>query len=124
MPSGGGPLTVGGTVVGAVGAAATSVWLSGRCDSATAGAVRDRLHAAVRSGQGPLVVDMSTVDSLDAVGLGVLVGTQRLAAQHDRPLVLRGTPERLARLLRVIGLDRVLPTMPAVPAQPARPPAA
>jgi anti-sigma B factor antagonist len=123
MPSGAGPLTVGGTVVGGVGAA-TAVWLSGRCDSATAGAVRDRLHAAVGSGQGPLVVDMSNVDSLDAVGLGVLVGTQRLAAQRDRSLVLRGTPERLARLLRVIGLDRVLPTMPAEPARTAQSPAA
>lgn len=103
------------------------MWLSGRCDATTAGTVRDRLHAAVRAGRGPLIVDMSTVDSLDVVGLGVLVGAQRLAAQRDRQLLLRGTPERLGQLLRVIGLDRLLPTVPvalAAAPDPARPPAA
>ncbi len=87
------------------------VRLTGRFEAIAAGAVRERLHAAVAAGSGRLLVDLSGVDSIDATGLGVLVGTQRLAERSGRSLALWGTPERLARLLRVTRLDRVLPTV-------------
>jgi|GEM_PF-1512604 len=92
----------------------TVVRVSGRFDTHTAGAVRERLHAAVRQGDGLLLIDLSTVETFDATGLGVLVGTHRLAEQAGRPLALRGTPERLVRLLHITRLDRFLPTV-AVP---------
>lgn len=82
--------------------------LTGRVDATSAAAVRDALHAAVLDGTGELVVDMTGVDALDAVGLGVLMGTHRLALGSDRSLVLDGCPPRIARLLRAIRLHRVL----------------
>lgn len=88
------------------------VVLSGRLDVRTVSAVRDELHAAVDSGSGRLVVDMSEVVQVDATGLGVLVGTHRRAQLAGRRLVLRGTPPRLRRLLRATRLERVLPTEP------------
>jgi anti-sigma B factor antagonist len=102
------------------------VVLVGRVDSGTTAAVRERLHAAVAAGSGMLVIDLTGVSLIDVTGLGVLVGTQRLAERSGRTVVLRGTSERLSRLLRVTGLDRVLPTVPgpsrpaAVPPAPAR----
>jgi anti-sigma B factor antagonist len=84
------------------------VAVSGRVNAQSAARVRGRLHAAVRSGAGPLVIDMSQVESLDAVGLGVLMGTHRLAVEHGRTVVLRGCPPRITRLLRAIRLHRVL----------------
>lgn len=90
----------------------TVVHVSGRFDTHTAAAIRERLHAAVRQGDGLLLIDMSTVDTLDATGLGVLVGTHRLAEQAGRQLALRGTPARLTRVLHLTRLDRFLPTVP------------
>ncbi|HEY3501485.1 MAG TPA: STAS domain-containing protein [Actinocatenispora sp.] len=101
------------------------VRLAGRLDSHTTGAVRERLHAAVRDGDGPLLIDLSALDTIDATGLGVLVGTHRLAEQAGRPIALRGTPKRLQRLLRVTRLDRFLPTVEiGDPVSAERPPAA
>jgi anti-sigma B factor antagonist len=101
------------------------VVLAGRVDSVSTAAVRARLHEAVGGGSGPLVIDLSQVTLIDASGLGVLVGTQRLAERAGRHMSLRGTPDRLSRLLRVTGLDRVLPTVPgAASSSPARLPAA
>jgi len=84
------------------------VVLTGRLDATTAGRVRDILHAAVLDGTGELIVDMSAVEALDAVGLGVLMGSHRLAEAGGRALVLTGCRPRIARLLRAIRLHRVL----------------
>lgn len=72
--------------------------------------MRDQLHAAVDGGHGPLVLDVTRVEMVDGVGLGVLVGAQRRAARAQRRLVLRGTPPRLRRFLRATGLEPILPT--------------
>jgi anti-sigma B factor antagonist len=84
------------------------VAVSGRVNAQSAAGIRGRLHAAVHNGAGPLVIDMSQVESLDAVGLGVLMGTHRLAAERERTVVLRDCPPRITRLLRAIRLHRVL----------------
>jgi anti-anti-sigma factor len=84
------------------------VALFGRLDARGATAARAALHAAVLDGAGDLVVDMSGVDSLDAVGLGVLVATRRLAYRHGRTLVLEGCTPRVAHLLHTTRMHRVL----------------
>lgn len=86
----------------------SEISLSGRLDARAAGPVRDALHAALATGSGPLVVDISGVELLDATGLGVLVGAHRRARLEGRELVLRGAPPRVARLLKVTRLDRVI----------------
>lgn len=84
------------------------VTLTGRVDGATVAACRETLHRAVDEGRGPLVVDLTAVVSVDATGLGMLLGTAVRASRAGRPMVLRGTPPRVARLLRATGLDTVL----------------
>jgi anti-anti-sigma factor len=86
------------------------VTLTGRVDAATVAACRELLHRAVDDGSGVLVVDLTDVVMVDATGLGMLLGTARRADRAGRPMALRGTPPRVARLLRVIGLDGVLRT--------------
>jgi anti-sigma B factor antagonist len=95
------------------------ITLIGRLDARAAGAVRDALHGALGDGSGPLVVDISGVELLDATGLGVLVGAHRRARLDGRELVLRGASARVARLLRVTRLDRVITLAPAQTAVPA-----
>jgi anti-anti-sigma factor len=89
------------------------VVLSGRLDASTVGALRERMNAAVDGGVGRLVVDMSAVETIDVTGLNMLLGARRRAERADRELVLRGVPVRVARLLKVTRLDRVLREEPA-----------
>ncbi len=84
------------------------VVLSGRLDARGAAPARDALHAALGAGSGRLVVDLSGVELLDATGLGVLVGAHRRARLEGRELVLSDAPPRVARLLSLTRLDRVI----------------
>ncbi|MDP9860788.1 STAS domain-containing protein [Streptosporangium brasiliense] len=79
-----------------------------RLDVGTVAGMRPRLHEAVDSGSGDLIVDLSGLEMIDATGLGVLVGTHRRALGAERRLVLRGVPPRIMRVLAVTRLNRVL----------------
>jgi anti-sigma B factor antagonist len=100
------------------------VLLSGRLDGRSTAHVRDTLHAVLSAGSGRLVVDLSGLELLDAAGLGVLVGAHYRARLAGRDLVLRAAPARVARLLRLSRLDRVITVEPGPqPAQAAARPA-
>jgi anti-anti-sigma factor len=84
------------------------VVLSGRLDVSSASDVRAALHEAIDLGAGDLVVDLAGVDWVDATGLGVLLGADRLAKLAGRRIVLRDAAPRVLRILRVTRLHRVL----------------
>ena len=84
------------------------VTLTGRLDVTGSGVAREALHAAIAAGAGPLVVDLAGVDLLDATGLGVLVGSHRRARSAGRSLVLRDASPRVARLLWLTRVDRII----------------
>jgi anti-anti-sigma factor len=79
-----------------------------RLDAATVSALRGCLDAAIETGTGPLVLDLSALQTVDATGLAMLLGIERRAASAGRELVLREVPPRIGRLLRATGLSRVL----------------
>ncbi|GII82970.1 anti-sigma factor antagonist [Sphaerisporangium siamense] len=79
-----------------------------RLDGSTVATLRPRLHAAVESGVGDMIVDLSGLEMIDSAGLGVLVGTHRRALRAERRLVLRGVPPRVMRVLAITRLHRVL----------------
>ncbi len=89
------------------------VRLQGRLDGSGTAAARDAIDEALCGGSGALVVDLSAVELIDATGLGVLVGAHRRASRLGRRLVLRSVPPRLARILLITRLDRVLDMQPA-----------
>lgn len=86
--------------------------ITGRIDASSVTQLRDQLHSAVDGGMGAIVLDLSEVELIDAIGLAMLVGTHRRALRAGRQLVLRNTPQRVSRLLVATGLDRVLRTEP------------
>lgn len=85
-----------------------AVELVGRLDVRGAAAAREALHEALARGTGRLVVDLSGVELLDATGLGVLVAAHRRARLQGRELVLCDAVPRVARLLALTRLDRVI----------------
>lgn len=88
--------------------------LGGRLDVSTVSAARVRLHEAVDTGTGDLVVDLTGLELGDATGLGALLGAHRRAQRAGRRLVLVGVPATIARQLAYTRLNRVLRVLPGV----------
>jgi anti-anti-sigma factor len=82
--------------------------LEGRLDVRSAADARARLHQAVDGLAGDLVLDLGRLESWDATGLGVIMGTHRRAGRLGRRLVLRAVPPQLQRLLVATRLHRIL----------------
>ncbi|GAC1440316.1 MAG: STAS domain-containing protein [Mycobacteriales bacterium] len=84
------------------------VLLTGRLDVHAAADARMALADAVEGGSGDLVIDLASLEGVDATGLGVLVGAHRRAGRAGRTLVLRDVQPPVGRLLFLTRLDRVL----------------
>ena len=84
------------------------VQLAGRLDVHAAADARIALADAVERGTGDLVIDLASLEAVDATGLGVLVGAHRRAGRAGRTLVLRDVTPPVHRLLFLTRLDRVL----------------
>jgi anti-sigma B factor antagonist len=96
---------------GACAAAPLVLALSGEVDLAQSDKVVARgeslLQTAV-AGQ-RLVIDMSKVRFIDSSGLSGLLRLRRLAEQRGVGVSLRAVPDQVAALLRLAGIDQVLP---------------
>jgi anti-anti-sigma factor len=93
----------------------TIVRLRGEIDFATAPGLRERLFGLLQPGVGLVILDLSGVSFCDASGLGVLVGSHHRATMLGLTLRLTALPPRVAKLLRIHGLDRTLTIYPAPP---------
>jgi anti-sigma B factor antagonist len=97
--------------------------LSGGLDGTRAPAVREQLLRMLRPASSRLVLDFSLVSHVDAVGLAVLVGTERRARLLGGSLRLAAVKPAVGMAVRAAGLDRLLeifPTVQAAVSSPAR----
>jgi anti-anti-sigma factor len=90
--------------------------LAGELDMATAGPVLDGIRLAIESGSGPLDLDLSQLEFIDASGLRVLVQAYKHAGRRGRPLGLVNVPAKVARVLHLGGIAGLF--APAAPAHP------
>ncbi|MFE3265592.1 STAS domain-containing protein [Streptomyces sp. NPDC059215] len=95
-------------------AAGTVMELAGELDHHTAPQVRDALLALdVRPGE-QLVLDLAAVTFCDSSGLSVLIVARNHALAADATIALTTVPERVRRIIRIVGLDQVFPMHPTV----------
>jgi anti-sigma B factor antagonist len=81
---------------------------AGELDVFTAIRLRSVVFDPTLCSQGVLLLDLSSVDFIDSMGLGVLVATRRWTYARSARLVLVVTPDSLvARILRIAGLTGV-----------------
>lgn len=93
-------------------AAGTVMELAGELDHHTAPQVRDALPGLdLRRGQ-QLVIDLKGITFCDSTGITALIAARNHALAADAAIALAALPERLARILRMVGLDQVFPTHP------------
>jgi anti-sigma B factor antagonist len=81
--------------------------VGGEIDVYTAPQLRERLIAMVESGARQVIVDLGRVEFLDSTGLGVLVGALKRLRGVGGELSLVCAQERLLKIFRITGLDRV-----------------
>ncbi len=90
---------------------------AGEVDMLTAGQLREALAKAVRTaGTGPVVVDLARVSFLDSSGVQALVDGYHSAMVAGGTLTVRGARGTVARVLEIVGVDRMLGLAPATPA--------
>jgi anti-anti-sigma factor len=97
--------------------------VSSGLDGTRATALREQLLRMLRPACSRLVLDLSLVSHIDAVGLAVLVGTERRARLLGGSLRLAAVQPAVAMAVRAAGLDRLLeifPTVQSAVSSPAR----
>ncbi len=95
--------------------------LSGRLDTTRAPAVREQLLGLLRPAASRLVLDLTLVSHIDAVGLAMLVGTERRARLLGGSLRLAAARPAVTMAVHAAGLDRLLDTFPTVQSAVGRP---
>lgn len=95
----------------------------GEIDLATVDQFREVLNELLIQGHVHLLVDLDATDFIDSLGFGALVGTRRKAHAFNGSLGIICSEERILRLFRITGLDRVFTITDSEVAQPAVPPA-
>lgn len=85
----------------------TVVVVGGEIDVYTAPLLRDALDQQIAAGRTRLVVDLDAVDFMDSTGLGVLVGRLKLVRNQSGWLRIVCGKERILKVFRITGLDKV-----------------
>lgn len=83
------------------------VTVEGEVDVHTAAQLRQSLDQEITDGHIRLVVDLDGVSFLDSTGLGVLVGRLKLVRNASGWLRIVCTSDRILRVFRITGLDKV-----------------
>ena len=87
----------------------TSVMLlDDHLDVRNVAAVRASLTEALRRADGDVVLDLATLTSIDAAGLGMLTAVHLRCERVGFRLVLRNCPREIRRVLAVTRLNRIL----------------
>ena len=85
-----------------------TVWLSGELDHHAARDVREQVDAAIeRSAAKTVRLDFSGVTFMDSSGIGLIMGRYRLLQSRGGNLLVVGASERLLRVMKLAGLNKL-----------------
>lgn len=87
------------------------ITLTGTLDvaSVTESNLDTRFNAAVAARREPTIVDLSSVDSISSLGMGVLVGCAASLKRRGAGMVLMGAQPDVARALEIARIDKIVP---------------
>lgn len=90
------------------------VVVEGEVDVQTAAQLRQTLDQEIAEGHVRLVVNLDEVTFLDSTGLGVLVGRLKLVRNASGWLRIVCSSDRILRVFRITGLDKVFGIHPSL----------
>ncbi|MFI6587754.1 STAS domain-containing protein [Embleya sp. NPDC050493] len=93
--------------------------ITGDLDHATAPRLRVAVDGLTLAAGQLLVLDLAGLRFCDSSGITVLLAARNLAIEQDGGLALAAVPDNTARILRIVGLDRVFTIHPHAPASTA-----
>lgn len=91
--------------------------LEPRLSAQDAPSLREFFRERIQEGARRIVLDFSRVESIDSVGIGLLVATHNSLAKLGGALVLISVPRDIYQLLTLMRLDKHFSISQAVPAQ-------
>ncbi len=95
-----------------------TAWLSGELDHHTAAAMREQVDMAIeRSATRLLRLDFSGITFMDSSGIGLVMGRYRLMQARGGSLRVVGVSDRLLRVMRLAGLQKLPVWETPLPAQ-------
>jgi anti-sigma B factor antagonist len=83
--------------------------VDGEVDVYSAHLLHEALLPLPAAGHRLVVLDLSRLTFVDSSGLGVIVGGVKRARAARGGLALVGVPDHVLKVLRVTGLDRIMP---------------
>ena len=85
-----------------------TVYLSGELDHHGAGKMRDEVDMAIeRAKPRELVLDFADIHFMDSSGIGFVMGRYRLMTALGGNVKVTGLSDRMERVMRLAGLDRL-----------------
>lgn len=99
----------------AVGESGPVLMLSGEADITTLAQLEDALSAQLAAGAGILTVDLSGLGFADSATIGALIRAARTLKSQGGRLDLARPQPALARMLALLGVDKVVPIRDDVP---------
>ncbi|MGE3166545.1 MAG: STAS domain-containing protein [Planctomycetota bacterium] len=86
----------------------TQVKLTGRLDMAGVGAIDTKFYASISPRALPAIVDLSSVDLVTSLGIGMLVNGARTLKRRGGRMVLYGATGPVAETLQLAAVDQLL----------------
>lgn len=86
--------------------------IAGDLDYETAPAFRQAVDGLALTGGQLLVVDLGGLEFCDSSGISALLAARNLTTEQGTSLALAAIPANTARILRIVGLDRVFTIHP------------
>ncbi|MFF3215430.1 STAS domain-containing protein [Streptomyces sp. NPDC002886] len=86
--------------------------ITGDLDYATAPELRTAVDALIVPAGQLLVVDLARLEFCDSSGISALLAARNRATEQDAAMALASVPDNTARILRIVGLDRVFTMHP------------
>jgi anti-sigma B factor antagonist len=86
--------------------------ITGTLDHVTASGIRRAVGSLTLTAGQLLVLDLAGLEFCDSSGIAALLAARNLVIEQSSDIALASVPDNTARILRIIGLDRVFTIHP------------
>jgi len=87
----------------------THIALAGRLDAVVLHAIDLTFHSYTAARRKPSLVDLSQVEFISSLGMGMLISCAKSLGRHQAKMVLLNPTPLTEEALRAVGIDQIIP---------------